>query len=80
MNKKAEFAVKLLKQYALENQVPARSTSDLSKLEEWLIVHMLNVYEDAEALIGQINEYPLHPIVDNQKYVKIVRKILNLAI
>lgn len=39
-NEKAEFAVKILHQYADENSVIPRSTSDLSKLEEWLLVKM----------------------------------------
>ena len=43
MNEKAEFAVRVLKQYALENQVPARSTSDLSPMEQWLILRLLVV-------------------------------------
>ena len=40
MNELAEFAVKILKRYAKENQVTPRSTSDLSKLEEWLIAEL----------------------------------------
>ena len=43
MNEKAEFAVRVLRQYALENQVPARSTSDLSPMEQWLILRLLAV-------------------------------------
>jgi hypothetical protein len=43
MNKKAEFAVEILKEYAKQNQVLPRSTSDLSKLEEWLIIELLRV-------------------------------------
>ena len=43
MNEKADFAVRVLKQYALENQIPARSTSDLSPMEQWLILHLLAV-------------------------------------
>lgn len=43
MNEKAEFAVRVLKQYALENGIPARSTSDLSPMETWLILHLLAV-------------------------------------
>tara|TARA_R110000782_G_C14648041_1_gene396394 strand:+ start:464 stop:745 length:282 start_codon:yes stop_codon:yes gene_type:complete len=42
-NKKAEFAVEILKEYAHQNKVILRSTSDLSKLEEWLIVELLKV-------------------------------------
>ena len=37
---KSEFAVSVLKQYALENQVTTRSTSDLSPLEQWLILQL----------------------------------------
>lgn len=43
MNEKAEFAVRVLRQYALEKQVPARSTSDLSPMEQWLILRLLAV-------------------------------------
>ena len=43
MNEKAEFAVRVIKQYALENQIPARSTSDLSPMEQWLILRLLAV-------------------------------------
>ena len=43
MNEKAEFAVRVIRQYALENQVPARSTSDLSPMEQWLILRLLAV-------------------------------------
>jgi hypothetical protein len=43
MNEKAEFAVRVLKQYAHEKQVPARSTSDLSPMEQWLILRLLAV-------------------------------------
>ena len=35
-----KFAVKILHQYAEETQVLPRSTSDLSKLEEWLIIQL----------------------------------------
>lgn len=43
MNEKAEFAVRVLKQYAIENQIPERSTSDLSPMEQWLILRLLAV-------------------------------------
>jgi hypothetical protein len=43
MNKKAEFTVKILKEYVKENQVMPRSTSDLSRLEEWLIMKIFTV-------------------------------------
>lgn len=41
INEKAAFAVGVLKKYAHENQVPPRSTSDLSKLEQWLILELM---------------------------------------
>lgn len=40
MNNKAEFAVEIIKKYAKENQIPLRSTSDLSKFEEWLLIEL----------------------------------------
>lgn len=40
MNEIAEFAVKILKEYASEQMIPARSTSDLSPMEEWLIIRL----------------------------------------
>lgn len=43
MNDKAEFAVKILKEYAEENLIPPRSTSDLSPMEEWLILRLLEM-------------------------------------
>ena len=51
MNEKAEFAVEILKQYALENQVSTRSTSDLSPLEQWLILRLFAVSEQSEKLL-----------------------------
>jgi len=32
-----KFAMQLMHKYAYENQIPARSTSDLSPFEQWLI-------------------------------------------
>lgn len=42
MNDKATFAVKILKQYGEENGVLPRSTSDLSQLEQWLILKLMD--------------------------------------
>lgn len=39
-SKLPEFAIDVLHQYAKENQVLPRSTSDLSKLEEWLLLQL----------------------------------------
>ena len=41
-NEKAEFAVKILREYAKENKTLMRCTSDLSPLEEWLIIQLYN--------------------------------------
>ena len=41
-NQKAQFACDILKQYAAENQTNPRTTSDLSPLEQWLIVRLFN--------------------------------------
>lgn len=45
MNEKAKFALKILREYAKENQTMIRSTSDISKLEEWLI---LKIYKNTK--------------------------------
>ncbi len=37
---KAKFAVKILQQYALENGINGRDTTDLSPLEKWLILQL----------------------------------------
>jgi hypothetical protein len=36
----AEFSIKTILEYAKENQVPPRSTSDLSPMETWLILRL----------------------------------------
>lgn len=43
MNEKADFAVKVIKAYARESQTLTRSTSDLSPMEQWLILRLLAV-------------------------------------
>jgi len=43
LNELAKFAVETLHQYAEENMVLPRSTSDLSKLEEWLIIKLFGI-------------------------------------
>lgn len=40
MSKKADFAVEIIKEYAHENGIPTRSTSDLSPMEEWLLLRL----------------------------------------
>ena len=61
MNEKAEFAVRVLKQYALENQIPVRSTSDLSPLEEWLILRLLAVIKSLP------DSDEIRPVTDTNK-------------
>jgi hypothetical protein len=40
MGEKTEFINKMLMQYAIENQLPTRSSSDLSPMEEWLLLQL----------------------------------------
>jgi len=51
-NEKAEFAVEILKQYAGECGTLPRSTSDLSPLEQWLIIKLLKTTK-ASSVIGK---------------------------
>lgn len=48
MEDKAEFAVKVLRRYALENSVLPRSTSDLSPMESWLILRLWELHDRNE--------------------------------
>ena len=50
MNDKAEFAVEILREYAKQNQTPVRSTSDLSPLEQWLILRLADTLDQGEQL------------------------------
>ena len=43
MNEKAEFEVKMIKEYARQNGFSNRNTSDLSPFEQWLIIELLRV-------------------------------------
>ena len=55
MNDKAEFACIILQQYAKEQGIAARSTSDLSRLEEWLILQLFakNNYRKCPKITGR---------------------------
>lgn len=44
-HKLSEFAVSILQEYANENQILIRSTSDLSPLEAWLLERMYKAYK-----------------------------------
>jgi hypothetical protein len=54
MNKETtgEFAVKVLREYSVSNALPIRSTSDLSPLEEWLIVKL----KESNELMGILTD------------------------
>lgn len=43
MKNKAEFAVNILLEYAKENGINGRDTTDLSPLESWLILRLYNI-------------------------------------
>lgn len=49
-NEKAEFAVKILLEYAKENGINGRDTTDLSPLEKWLLLRLFNVVRRSEQL------------------------------
>lgn len=42
MNEKVDFAVNILERYAKENKTLVRGTTDLSPLEQWLIIELYN--------------------------------------
>jgi hypothetical protein len=48
MNEMQEFAIKILMDYAKEKGIQVRSTSDLSPLEEWLIINLFKVWDTIE--------------------------------
>lgn len=43
--KRINFILTLLREYSHENQIPIRSTSDLSPLEEWLLIRLFDKSE-----------------------------------
>ncbi|MBC8147241.1 MAG: hypothetical protein H8E98_04580 [Bacteroidetes bacterium] len=56
MKTTAQKGVEILKQYAKENGVPLRSTSDLSPLEQWLTLKLISCNERNEGLKTIIEE------------------------
>lgn len=56
MNTKVENAAKILKEYAVEGLLPIRSTSDISPLEEWLLLRLLD-----NGYIPKDIDYPEEP-------------------
>ena len=83
---KADYAVELLKQYAMENQTLIRSTSDLSPLEQWLLLklskrinkeQLLELFvEYAHTLTDQAGVYLF--VIDSDDFDEIAEKILEL--
>lgn len=47
---KPEFAVKILLEYASENGINGRDTTDLSPLEKWLILKLYELSDVSEQL------------------------------
>ena len=77
MNDKAEFAVEILREYAKQNQTPVRSTSDLSPLEQWLILRLADTLEQSERLpildrceCEEPNEEPIKVCMNCNGYVE----------
>lgn len=48
MNDKEKFAAKILLEYAKENGINVRDTTDLSSLEKWLILRLFVCYSAEE--------------------------------
>lgn len=48
MSRLADKVVEILRQYAKENGTIVRSTSDLSPLEEWLLIKLVQENEDKD--------------------------------
>jgi len=56
-NKKVEFAIKILKQYADENGEIVRGTTDTSPLEQWLIMRLYKASQLEPLVILRELEY-----------------------
>lgn len=56
INDKAKFAVEILLRYQHETGVLPRSTSDLSPLEEWLIIQMYQSKDQLKVLLEEAFE------------------------
>lgn len=75
---KADYAVELLRQYAMENQTLIRGTSDLSPLEQWLLMK-LSKRMTKEQLLELFIEYSHTKIViDSDDFQELAEKILEL--
>ena len=57
MNKRAEAITRILKEYAFMNQVLPRSTSDLSSMEAWLIMKLIDAEQSIETLNNELELY-----------------------
>jgi len=83
---KADYAVELLRQYAMENQTLIRGTSDLSPLEQWLLMK-LSKRITKEQLLELFVEYSCAAtdqagckllVIDSDDFQELAEKIIEL--
>lgn len=67
MNEVAEFAVNKLKEYSDETHTLPRSTTDLSPLEQWLIVRLYRTESLWKRAIRQVNKWRDNKNVERAK-------------
>lgn len=83
---KADYAVELLQQYAMENQTLIRGTSDLSPLEQWLLLKLSKRITKEQLLeLSMEYAYTLTDqagckllVIDSDDFNEIAEKILEL--
>lgn len=61
-NEKAEFAVQVLRKYAHQTGNTLRGTSDLSPLEEWLIIQLMLAQKEDNKACSNIGKNIISPI------------------
>lgn len=62
INEKAEFAVQVLRKYAHQTGNMLRGTSDLSPLEEWLIIQLMLAQKEDNKACSNIGKNIISPI------------------
>lgn len=80
MNEKVNFAINVLKQYAEERGEMIRGTTDLSPLEEWLIMKLFKAEFNAKTL--QIYAKAINQIDDlfEYRYQKLDKEEIKIAV
>jgi len=68
---KAEFAVSILKEYANENKINARDTSDLSQLEQWLLIKLYEIQNKKDQIVNVLQNY----VVEGYRRERIIYEI-----